>query len=116
MQILLYIGAWASISDSRSHRLNNELLEQETLIGSVKFGKIGNGINPFIERTVNTVKNFDFRGLEKFVRRFWEIEDFPPTTKKSIEHELRKSLLKNIQEANSVRCAHSTETNHCGHW
>lgn len=95
IQILLGIEVLAMLTmECMSHPLSNRLISQETAIGQIIFGKIGNKTKSdapslSIKRAVHSV---NMQELDKNIQKLWQFDDLHLCTKKDAENELVEEL------------------------
>lgn len=106
IELLFGIEIWAQIIQPKIVELNRALVQQDTKIGSVIMGKIGNGATKSNHKTFN-IKEYNYKELENLLKRMWEIEQVPNTLQKSREQELVEKLFKEkriIDETGQFYC------------
>lgn len=92
--LLLGVGAWAKIVKSGVDSVGEELTRQETTLGPVIFGRAGcDDTNNAITRTF-AIKECDYKGLEKLLKRLWEVDQVPMRCEKTKEQQLVEKIYK----------------------
>ncbi|XP_031638945.1 uncharacterized protein LOC116351048 [Contarinia nasturtii] len=94
ISILLGIEVWAEIMEGRSEKLSEKLVSQESMLGNLISGRIGDKEmsdleKQSFERNVCTVSIND---LDDLLKKFWSFEDLPLCVQKSPEHELVEQM------------------------
>lgn len=91
INLLLGIRAWTKFIKPEVIPLSNNLVRQETTLGSLIMG--GTGGTPIsINSSSFSVKEYDFNTLERMLKSFWELEKVRDASKKSKEQLLVEKI------------------------
>lgn len=91
VQLLLGIDACTQILETPLVKLNGNMIQQNTKLGSIVMGSVdSSNLSDCVVST--TIREDNSKGIESLVKRFWEIEEVPLRSNKSKEHELVEKI------------------------
>lgn len=88
VSVLLGIEVWAAIINGTSHRLGERLVSQESVLGNLIFGRIGESeFHTTAEpTTAKVVCSMSMKELDEKIQRFWQFEDLLLCEQENPEH------------------------------
>lgn len=92
VQLLLGIGACARILEPSLFKVSDGLIEQQTKLGAVVMGNLGDSCATTASHVFSSVKECSSHDIEHLIKRFWEVEELPSVSKKSKEHQLVEKI------------------------
>lgn len=94
--MLLGIEIWSTIIEGSSHKLDNRVLCQESMLGNLISGRIGEQQTHDEVHVIEKqcVYNVNVNELEQIMRKFWEFEDLKLCTTKNFEDELTEQMFR----------------------
>lgn len=88
-KLIFGVQLWATIVGGYTHRLDDSLVSQETMIGNVIYGRAGDSkIEHSSESPQMKICTVNTSELDKLIQKFWEFEDLSLCTKENPEHDL----------------------------
>lgn len=96
VSLLLGIEFWATAIEGMAFRLSKSVLCQESALGNLILGRIN--ANDCVKQDIIEEKSqiyaVNVSELEKIMKKFWEFEDLPLCTNKSVEDEIVEQMFK----------------------
>lgn len=91
VQLLLGIDACTQLLETPLVKLNGNVIQQNTKLGSIVMGSVDS--SNLTNCVVNSsIREDNLNEIESLVKRFWEIEEVPSRSNKSKEHELVEKI------------------------
>lgn len=89
VSILLGIEIWAEIIEGNTHKLSQRLVSQESQLGNLIFGRIGEQeLNEIKEqKSERKIFTVSLNELDETLKRFWHFEDLPLCAQPNSEHD-----------------------------
>lgn len=94
ISILLGIELWAEILEGPTHKLDKKLVAQESILGKVIFGRIGDQeqTEQNVQNRVKSVYSISLNELDESLKRFWHFDDLNLCEQTNTEHELVEKM------------------------
>lgn len=90
VSILLGIETWAEIVEGKVHKLSRRLVSQESQLGNLIFGRVGDEeLSELHEQNLKqNIFTVSLKELDEKLQRFWQFDDLTLCVQQNPEHEL----------------------------